>query len=387
MDIIPVSQYLKHKRTERTATTTLGAIKNICSYLNPDNPPKTIDDVDRQASAFIALDNAEQYRLLKDYALWLTQSSGYAPNTISLTISLIYGYMEWNECKPTARQIKLIKSTVPRPVTIHQDKPITKDILTTIIAHADPLMRAIILIQASSGMRRIEVTYLRRSDLHTDTNPRYFLISRERMKAGRPHKYRISTEAYSALTEWLKIRDDAETLAITRTSKSLGKVAISQPERIFPYNESSISRKWEKIIEKAELAEIDPNTKRLTLTPHSLRKWCESTLKRHIDKEVAEAIIGHDQGLSSAYRRYTDEDIDQEYLKAEPHLTILAPEDYADMHGRTAEALNEQAKGIAYLTSQLADMEERQKKTETALGLYMRLMGRSEKNEKKDTLK
>ena len=379
MDVIPLSDYLIHKRSGNTMRVIQTAIKNFCTYLNPDNPPQTTQDIEKQAAAFISLSNEEQFDLLKNYAIWLSRTRGSAPNTISSAFSSIYGYMEWNDKKLTTRQIKLIRSSVPRPITIHQDKPFTKEMIRSLISHADPLMRTIILIQASAGMRISEVLSLQLSDLHADASPRYFLIPYTRMKAGRPHKYRISEEAYNALGEWLKIRNTAAYRAEKRSEKSLGKPCKTQSDRIFPYAKSTISMKWSNILQAANLAEVDPNTKRYTLTPHSLRKWCESTLKRHIDKEIAEAIIGHDQGLSSAYRRYTEEDINQEYLKAEPYLTILAPDDYADMHGRTAAAINETNKSISYLTAQLAEMEERQKKTEMALKIYMGLMDRTEK--------
>ena len=53
MDVIPLSDYLIHKRSGNTMRVIQTAIKNFCTYLNPDNPPQTTQDIEKQAAAGI----------------------------------------------------------------------------------------------------------------------------------------------------------------------------------------------------------------------------------------------------------------------------------------------------------------------------------------------
>jgi len=46
-----------------------------------------------------------------------------------------------------------------------------------------------------------------------------------------------------------------------------------------------------------------------------------------VPKEIVEALMGHEEGLSYAYRRYSLDQIKEWYLKGEPHLYVFVPQE------------------------------------------------------------
>ncbi|HJK77562.1 MAG TPA: site-specific integrase [Methanocorpusculum sp.] len=244
---------------------------------------------------------------------------------------------------------------MPRICTVHEDHPLTRQEIQSILSHADPLMRALILLLASSGMRIGEALSICPDDIRLG-EPSAVHLSRDRMKARTAHTYYFSSEAQAAISEWLKVRDAYLTTAGVRTRLCL-KHKTSRSSCIFPLSAATIREKFVRILKAAKLYELCEESGRATITLHSFRKWSESTMKLHIPINVANELIGHDEGLSKSYRRYSDQQIKAAYLSVEPHLSVLAPPDYSELREHTASVLAEQQATTSAIAAELVKMK------------------------------
>ncbi len=84
----------------------------------------------------------------------------------------------------------------------------------------------------------------------------------------------------------------------------------------------------------------------------------ESTAKLHQPENIVNALIGHDEGLSKHYRRYTSEQLRDSYKVIEPWLCIEAPVSYAELQGETKQALSEQNAVIVSLVKDMQSQKE-----------------------------
>lgn len=287
-----------------------------------------------------------------------------APNTVIGKLSFVRIWLQWNDVQLSASQMGILKSMMPRKVTVHDEAELTREKLVSLVSHADVMMRAVLLILISSGMRRGECVLFRLDQVHG--NEIHFEY--KQMKARKPQIYFISNEARMALDEWLKVRDEYLLLACTRTEKCLGNNgSLPSDPRVFPYAPETIGKKFVGIQEKAKLYEYDPNAKRGRLTLHMIRKYTDSTMCLHISKNETNALIGHFEQGDSAYRRYTREQLRDAYKKVEPYLSILAPAEFAELQSETKQELLMQNKVIVSLV-------EDQLETKKALARLERLI-------------
>ncbi|MDE2524579.1 MAG: tyrosine-type recombinase/integrase [Methanocorpusculum sp.] len=230
-------------------------------------------------------------------------------------------------------------------------------------------MRAIILVQTSSGMRINEVMGLRLSDISHDTLIKAY-IPAKRMKSSQPHTYHISHEAWAAVEEWLKVRDDIIRNGAIRTEKTLGRKKTWDPDMIFPLTTTTLYRKFRVALKNAGYYEVNKETSRLTISFHAFRRWAFTRMCEHMPEEIANAMIAHT--TSRLNRSYLRPDLDQYYTKVEPYLNVLAPDDYIELKGTTSEQVNDLAKAMASQVAKNQELEEELEEIRTALGLYMR---------------
>jgi len=218
------------------------------------------------------------------------------------------------------------------------------------------MMRAVILVLVSSGMRigeclSIRSEQLRENEVH---------LERQQMKAGKPHVYFISREAVKAIEEWFKVRDVNLERSRKKAKKCLGISSVSSDDdpRIFPYSQSIVSVKFVNLQKKAGMYEYDANAKRGRITLHSFRKFTDSTMNLHISKNMTNALIGHFEYGDGAYRRYSREQLREAYSVVEPHLVMLAPPEYAEDMSEYNKRLNNQNSTLAIMADELVQQQK-----------------------------
>ncbi len=349
-----INDYLKLKRTKNTKTGISVSLKKFLNWrYNTDLTE--ISELEKLATQYL---QEYQFQDILHYIVWLRDDCRYQPKTISNYTLLVIGFLEYYDVNISKAQRTKMMSAMPRAVAVTQDKPFTQTIIQTMCAHSDVLLNSIILLATSSGMRLGEVLKLELSEIEWG-EPNKIHLPRYKMKQGKPHTYRFSTEAADALREWLKVRDNYEKRGITRARLNLGKEKERQSSLVFPMTTTPIYQRWRKMLTDAGLDERDRETGVFLYGTHGCRRWFSSTASKHLQHEISEALIGHDTGLSASYRRYPEEDLDKEYLKLEPFLLIRAPKDYTNIQGSMSTALNNQMKTTAQLTTSVLTMSER----------------------------
>lgn len=301
------------------------------------------------------------------------------PATQHSYMTAIIKFFERNKVRFDRMELSDIRTMLPRNVTVTDDDYLNVDKIRSILAHADTITRAFILLSASSGARISEILSLTESDLKYDseTDTFYFKKSYKEMKAGKAHKYFYSHEADKALREYLKVRPQYLSRAKTNFRRVHSEKEIDH--LLFPVTDDNISYKLSLAVEKAGLLVIDKNSRHKTIHPHSFRKFADTVLKERLGINMGNEIIGHDEGLSSAYRRYDPVKVAEAYRKAEPYLTIEVPDDYVELKDHTGAELEKVRGMVAAQAMQINDMKERQQKNEEMILIMERLISQKVK--------
>lgn len=355
----PYQEYLDLKKTDKTREAVSGSLKYFL-LLQYDTAGE-----DLQAASIEYLQDSEQNHFdnVKAFIKWLSDC-GKSPNTIYSRYTSVMTWLKWNDISFTPAQQSMLQSLLPRKVTVHDEADLTRDKIKSLLAHADPLMRAVILCLVSSGMRVGELLSVDFSQLRDNE----FHMNYMQMKAGKPHVYFISAEALAALREWLKVREKFLSGSRHKSAACLGRgVRLEFDNRIFPLTAATLFQKFQHVQKSAGLYEYDPQAKRARLTFHMFRKFADSTMNLHISKNETNALIGHFEPGDSAYRRYTREQLREAYKKVEPYLTMQAPADYAESKDEVRASLATHDKILVALYEEKIEMQKRMERLERLL--------------------
>lgn len=267
-----------------------------------------------------------------------------APNTAKQRFAVAVDFLAHHGYDLTQKERKALAKRIPKGGTQIVEGDMDHAILASMFRHMDSRGRAIGLCLASSGMRIGELLAVPMSDVDLDADPAEIIIRGAITKNRIPRTVFISAEAVVAVREWLRVRDDVLTRSIGRASGFIAAGIIPEQlqddPRLFPFTVYPIRDTWISALRKCGLYRLDPSTGRTTLHIHMLRKFFHSQAKLGAPEEVVEALMGHSGYLSGAYRRYTKKQLGEYYKKAEPHLTILIPNEYVSLKSQVSEKLN-----------------------------------------------
>jgi len=341
------------KKSKGSARMTRQTLQKFIMFVYPDATKENINEY----SLKYLHEHTDHFIQLSSFLKTLNET--HAPLTVSREINCVCYWLKWNEVELTASESARLKNIMPRPVSVTEDEILTVEKIRTILNHSDVLMRAFLLVLASTGMRAGELANVKFSDIRED-GCRRFHIPAERMKARKPHDYRFSEEAYEAILEWLKVREKYLEQARLK-SKSCLHVYSSRfkgDDYIFPFSYSLYNQKLKNILVSAKMLRIDESSRHTTISLQSFRRWFDSTIKLHLPVNIANALIGHDEGLSANYRRYPQDVLDDAYHDVEKFIRIFAPDDYADIKSEFAKSLHTQETLTAQLAAEIMKLRE-----------------------------
>jgi integrase len=206
----------------------------------------------------------------------------------------------------------------PKAVTI-EIVPDTK-ILKEILSYGDVLSKALFLTMASSGMRPGEAISLTFDDIELNQTPVKINVPYQATRTKEPRITFISSEAKYWVEQWLKVRDK-----YLQSGRNKFK---EDSNLIFPLSYENLREKWNLVTSKAGYDDCDNRNGKIKnrhkLTPQKLRKFFKTTLSdAGIPFEVTESLLGHEEGMSPVYRRYTENQLKDWYLKGEEALLIF----------------------------------------------------------------
>jgi integrase len=209
--------------------------------------------------------------------------------------------------------------------------PITEDFIPTreqlknILFRGTVKDKAFFLVLASSGMYHGEALSIEERDIHFEHKPTMIKIREETAHKGGKRITFISKEAEYWLKKWLKQKQAYLIHADKINNLGTGNVNIYD-KRVFPFSHSVSRPSFIRLIkDDPELNIKDENTGRYKLHIHCLRKYFRTTLGPHMKQDIIETLMGHENQLQKAYRKYSIETLSKEYLNYEKELMILQP--------------------------------------------------------------
>jgi integrase len=178
--------------------------------------------------------------------------------------------------------------------------------------------KALYLLMASSGIRLGEALSLEFHDI--EFGEMNYLDIRN-TKSGERRDAFCSDEAKEYLQKWIEYRHTWLNKAIAR-STNVNKPRKVEDQRVFPFTANTARSIWNNACEKVGNGKKDRETGRRIVHPHVLRKFCRTKLGAVINRDIVEAILGHEGYLDAAYRRYTTTQLWEEYQKGMHTLLI-----------------------------------------------------------------
>lgn len=139
-----------------------------------------------------------RYQFLQDFADWM-ENQGLSGKTVTGYMSATKRYLaqEWIKLDPS-----LLREHVRLPmVSPIPEKPLDQGIILNLIESGkiDPRLKALILLQVSSGLRLQESLTIRMRDVELDADPPRILLSGQMTKTGEPREAYMTRQAAEAI--------------------------------------------------------------------------------------------------------------------------------------------------------------------------------------------
>jgi hypothetical protein len=125
--------------------------------------------------------------------------------------------------------------------------------------------------------------------------------------------------------------------------RGLANVKTDNDPRLFPFSDASVTKWWNDALAASGELSKDDVTGRNQLRIHGFRKFFLSQMSLVISKEIPEFLAGHSAYLSGSYRRYDDETVATEYLKAMHMVSIAGSKAVKELENELKEKIQEQA--------------------------------------------
>lgn len=315
-------------------------------------------------------ERAEQYfqekrNIEQDIQNFFVTIKDKPPKTIRLLIAAVKSFLIENDVELSQKFWRRLIGRVKGSKARTTDRVPPNIELRRIMMHIPIQGKALYLTLASSGMRIGEALQLKPQDIEFEQKPCKINVRGEYTKTGNSRITFISREAVEALQEWLKVRENY-LLAAARKSHTYKKETVDP--RIFPFEDNTAYAMWINAIKKSGSYKRDPSTQRATVHPHVLRKFFRSKMGMIIPRDIAEALMGHEEHLTEVYRKYGEEDLAKFYLQGEPALLIFTE---AEEVGKLRIEVEERSKQLQNSTNTLLvknlDLESRLSKVEQKL--------------------
>lgn len=264
------------------------------------------------------------YKVLDDYVTYLSKS-GRAPNTIKDYLTIAKKFLRFYGVEFSNDKLKEMVD-MPRTHGITQDRIPSIEEMKAVIYSTNKRGKAMISMLVSSGMRIGELLSLRVKDVDFTIHPTAIRLRAEVTKDRLARICFISDEATKLLKQYLGERIHNQDLYIFQ-----GRHHGVRPDGTV-YQNSNFENKpisyWNAdyiftiAVKKAGIYEKDDHGRdRIHL--HVLRKFFFTQMVPILGREITEALMGHKAFYDSAYRRFTESQLGEQYLKGMHVVSIL----------------------------------------------------------------
>lgn len=302
-------QFVNSLRTKQTKITYTEWLNDFLKYLDEPDCDKLLDGeyTSKQIQSKII-----------DYIVDMKDSRKLSPNSIRNRISAVQHFFEINDFEGI--NWKKVKKFKREYYTIVDDRPYTRDEISTLIDNAHSLRnKAIILLFSSSGLRvggliRLQLKHLKRID-------KYNIYQIEVYKKSKENYTTFCTpEARRAIDSYLEWRrrlgenlspesplfrtefntEDRTHAAAGAPAKALTRFAVSELIRKLRFKTGMIEE--QHLTENVKLGR--PRTDIMCL--HGFRKFFSTTLETEgVNTLYIDFLLGHDVGLKKVYSKPT----------------------------------------------------------------------------------
>lgn len=230
------------------------------------------------------------------------------------------------------------------------DRVLSTKLINAALQHCNIQGKALFLCLASSGARLNELLTVNINDVDFESHPVKVVFRGENTKTGQQRYSFISDEAAAAVQEWLKVRGDYIEMCNAKSKKliEMGRATVKTADdrRLFPFSDASVTQWWNDALEASGEMTKDDVTGRNQLRIHGFRKFFLSQMSLVISKEIPEYLAGHSGYLTGSYRRYDEETVAAEYLKAMHMVTVTGSKAVKELENELKKTQQEQAQKI-----------------------------------------
>lgn len=295
-----------------------------------------------QLAKEITNENLNVYEVLREFVVYIDKQ-GYKPRSIRAYLSGVKGYLRYLGVRINTDDFRQIVKT-PKAMTNHE-KALTKEILIRLLRICHQKLQTSILVIVSSGLRIGELVQLRLDDVDFTSTPTKIRVRAETTKTRQGRETFISVEATKALKDylvryfdWNEKGDNShmhQKPIFGRTSKgdTYDNQKISGNRWA---SELSLQQSLRTHVDKIPELNIKNENDRSLIHWHSFRKYFRTTVGNEVNRDFAEALMGHDFYMSTYYN-LSEEKKRELYLKAEPELTISDYQEVAKSFAKLSE--------------------------------------------------
>ena len=227
------------------------------------------------------------------------------------------------------------------------DRVLNIKIINEALQHCTIQGKALFLCLASNGARLNEMLSVSINDVDFNNHPVKMTFRGENTKNGQQRYTFISDEAAAAVQEWLKVRGHYIEMSNAKSKKlierGLASIKSAEDTRLFPFSDASVTAWWNDALAASGELTKDDVTGRNQLRIHGFRKFFLSQMSLVISKEIGEFLAGHSAYLSGSYRRYDDETVAAEYLKAMHMVSVTGSKQVKELENELKEKIAEQS--------------------------------------------
>lgn len=291
--------------SRKSVENATGGMMDFCSYL---------EMLPNDALAYMRKNDV--YKVLDGYVAWMVKDK-FAPNSLRNRLSAVKKFLAINDFELDNVKMR-VKVDLPRYHAVTADRVPTPEELRSVLTHTEARGKALVTMLASSGMRVGEFLTLRVKDIDLSTSPATVHLRAEVTKDRQARYCFISDEAATFLKDFLRDRINNPGDYIFQTSTrghehKTGNVPMSY------WNADHI---FSLALRNAGLEQKDDQG-RDTIHIHCLRKFFFTQMLQPLGRDIAEALMGHKLFLDSSYRRYTEGQMREFYLKGMDAVTIM----------------------------------------------------------------
>lgn len=330
-------------KTKEFVTNSLSAFDKFCKAKYPGVDESDIYKQLRDA-------NEDQRYLFLDKIVTFWASQKYSHSTIQVYFTYVKAWLRVQGIKTVNEEIKNYVKFPKKHKEIK--KPLTVEMIRSMLDVCNKQYKAFFLVQVSSGMREGEALALRLSDLDLTKNPVQIHIRAETTKLKVERFTFMSSEAYNALQPFLKNKP--------------------QNERVFTMSQGVLQKYISGVRRKTGLTDMytpanqsSTKSRRYHVNVHAFRSFFRTRASDIIGQEAAYFLLGQ-EGYLSQYYRLTEEDASEKYRQLEPYITISD-----ENRLRTElEKRNQEIEKVDDVSTRLAKLED-----------YIKMMGEINSNQ------